>query len=122
MSQMEIDEYGTKIWRDLNGHFHRENGPAIEYVDGAKLWYINGQLHRVDGAAVEYTNGPAVEFDGLKEWYINGRLHRVDGPALEYADGAKFWFINGRQYSFEDWLNKLQISDEEKVMLCLKWK
>ena len=26
------------------------------------------------------------------------------------------------EYSFDEWLDKLQISDEEKVMLCLKWK
>ena len=90
MSKMKIDENGR--WCNTKGKLHREDGPALEFTDGSKTWYING------------------------------RLHRVDGPAVEYADGFKCWFINGRQYSFEDWLNKLQISDEEKVMLCLKWK
>ena len=115
MSQMEIEKSGNKYWRDLNGYFHREDGPAIEYVDGAKLWFIGGNLHREDGPAVEYV-------DGTKLWYINGESHRVDGPAIEYADGPKEWYINGDEYSFEDWLDQLQISDEEKILLCLKWK
>ena len=38
--------------------------------------------HREDGPAVEYA-------DGSKEWYLNGKLHREDGPACEYADGSK---------------------------------
>jgi len=25
----------------LNGKCHREDGPAIEYVDGTKYWYLN---------------------------------------------------------------------------------
>ena len=115
MSEMEIDKNGNKFWYNSKGELHRTDGPAIERVDGTKFWYINGKLHRAEGPAIEYA-------DGATTWYINGRLHRVDGPAVEYADGFKCWFINGRQYSFEDWLNKLQISDEEKVMLCLKWK
>ena len=27
---------------------HREDGPAIMYKDGRKVWYINGNLHRVE--------------------------------------------------------------------------
>ena len=82
--------------------------------DGSKEWYINGTRHREDGPALERA-------DGLKEWYINGERHHEDGPAVEHADGKKIWYINGKHYSFEDWLDQLQISDEEKVMLCLIW-
>ena len=56
-----------------NGKRHREDGPAIEYANGNKVWYINDKLHREDGPAVEYANGD-------KEWYINGKRHREDGP------------------------------------------
>ena len=59
---------------------HREDGPAIEYVDGDKYWYINDELHREGGPAVEHANG-------YKEWYINGKRHREDGPAVEYSNG-----------------------------------
>jgi hypothetical protein len=27
----------------LNGQLHRTDGPAIEYADGDKSWYLNGQ-------------------------------------------------------------------------------
>ena len=48
-----------------NGVYHRENGPALEYIDGHKKWCLNGEYHR--------TNGPAIEYpDGSKEWYLNG--------------------------------------------------
>ena len=31
---------GNKAWY-LNGERHREDGPAIEYLDGTKRWYLN---------------------------------------------------------------------------------
>ena len=45
-------------------------------------------LHRTDGPACEY-------FDGDKAWYLNGAKHRLDGPAYEYASGEKSWYVNG---------------------------
>ena len=44
----------------------------------------SGQLHRTDGPAVEYS-------DGSKEWYINGERHREDGPSIEFSNGDKYW-------------------------------
>ena len=42
-------EYQVKVYYDrtewrLNGNFHREDGPAIEYANGHKSWYLNGQF------------------------------------------------------------------------------
>ena len=80
---------GTKEWR-LNGEFHREDGPAVEWLDGSKFWYINGKRHR--------ENGPAIEWPiGLREWFLNGKRHREDGPAIEWPAGTKFWYLNDRQ-------------------------
>jgi hypothetical protein len=39
---LHIDANGTKRWW-LNGKFHREDGPAVEYADGDKAWYLNGK-------------------------------------------------------------------------------
>lgn len=36
-----IDQFGTKFWYKGN-NYHREDGPAIEYIDGIKRWYLNG--------------------------------------------------------------------------------
>jgi hypothetical protein len=44
---------------------HRIDGPAVEYVDGDKVWYVDGKRHRIDGPAFELNSGS-------KEWYING--------------------------------------------------
>jgi len=74
-----------------NGKFHREDGPAVENVNGDKYWYLNGKHHREDGPAVENVNGD-------KYWYLNGKHHREDGPACEYANSKKEWFINGKHH------------------------
>ena len=66
-SVMEIDGMGNKIWRNLEGEYHRIGGPAVEYRNGDKCWYQNGQLHR--------TNGPATVWysSDYKLWYVNGK-------------------------------------------------
>ena len=76
------------VFENEAGQFHREDGPAFEYDNGDKEWYLNGQQHREDGPAVEYGNG-------YKEWWLNGKLHRVDGPAVEHNNGYKAWYLNG---------------------------
>ncbi|MDE1834752.1 MAG: hypothetical protein KGH64_05445 [Candidatus Micrarchaeota archaeon] len=60
-------------------------------LNGDKEWRLpNGKLHRTDGPAIEYANGD-------KEWYLNGQRHRTDGPAFERANGDKEWWLNGRR-------------------------
>jgi hypothetical protein len=78
-----------KSWKDADGKFHREDGPALEYANGLKIWYWHGELHREDGPAIQYA-------DGTKFWYWRGKAHREDGPACEYASGTKYWFYHGQ--------------------------
>jgi len=87
--ECKIDKHGTKYWY-LNGKYHREDGPAIEFADGSKQWCLNNKRHREDGPAIEHA-------DGTKEWFRNGKRHREDGPAVEFADGGKEWFRNGKE-------------------------
>ena len=54
-----------KTYKNDKGQYHRTDGPATEWVDGTKEWYIKGMLHREDGPAIERANG-------IKEWFING--------------------------------------------------
>ena len=56
---------------------------------------MNGKLHREDGPAREWANGD-------KSWYLNGKLHREDGPAREYADGSKSWYLNDEEVTEEE--------------------
>ena len=101
-----ISESGHKRWY-LNGKFHREDGPAVQYSSGSKFWYLNGLQHRTDGPAVEYP-------DGTKRWYLNDELHRTDGPAVEYINGTKRWWINGNELSQTQYLQRTR---EKKLNL-----
>lgn len=65
------------------------------YDNGDKSWYLNDKFHREDGPALEGV-------DGIKEWYLNGQRHRADGPAVEYAYGAKEWFRNGKRMTEQE--------------------
>jgi len=67
MANPYIDKDGNKWWKNSQRQLHREDGPAIEWADGTK------------------------------HWYINNKPHREDGPAYEAASGNKYWFINGKR-------------------------
>ncbi len=90
-----IREFENRKEWYLNNKFHREDGPAREWIDGNKEWYLNGKLHCTDGPARELSNG-------TKEWYLNGKLHRTDGPAIVWWNGTKEWWLNGIFLSFKE--------------------
>jgi hypothetical protein len=110
---IKINKYGNKFYyKDKTMNIlHREDGPAVEYADGYKGWYLNGKRHREDGPAIEGANGykrwylngkrhredgPAIEYpNGYRAWYLNNEFHREDGPAIEWSDGYKGWYLNG---------------------------
>ena len=82
-----VDEKGTIRWH-LNDELHREDGPAIEKVDGYKAWYKNDELHREDGPAIEYANGS-------KEWYIHGE--RLTEEQFNERTKFKSIIIDGKE-------------------------
>jgi len=101
---MYINDYGDKIYKNSKGKYHRLDGPAIECLNGNKLWCKKGKYHRLDGPAIKWTNGD-------KEWYKEGKYHREDGPAREYANGNKYWYILGKyleKKEFNSWIIRIQ--------------
>jgi hypothetical protein len=90
-STKEVNQYGTIRWKNAEGKYHREDGPAVIYPNGSEWWYTNGKYHREDGPAVTYPNGD-------EEWFINGERHREDGPAVTYPNGDEEWYLNGKHY------------------------
>jgi hypothetical protein len=117
MDNSKIDEDGYKDWLDANGKHHRDDGPAIviDTVGWYRAWFQHGVRHRDNGPAVENANGH-------KAWYQYGVRHRDDGPAIEWANGGKSWYLNDNcLLSFDEWFNKVDISDEDKVMMKLKY-
>jgi hypothetical protein len=71
LSNPIIDGQGTQRWFNLDKKLHREDGPAVLYVDGDQVWYINGKLHREDGPACVGNNG-------YREWWINSILYTTN--------------------------------------------
>lgn len=122
------DNFLTKAWWE-NGVRHRINGPAIEYSNGDKYWYVEGNLH--------YEFGPAVDTQDIEEWWLNGERHRAndlpavicklsddvvpnfsyikqewwfhnlrhrggDKPAVIYSNGKMEWWFNGKEHREND--------------------
>lgn len=65
--------------------------------------YLNGVFHRDEGPAIEWcsTGGFA------KQWYKNGILHREDGPAIEGVC-EDWYFFEGEQLPHSNWLEKVR--------------
>jgi len=97
---IKINEEGNKFYYSDAAMkiLHRLDGPAIEYANGTKGWYIDGKCHRLDGPAIEYP-------DGSKSWYVDGKRHRLDGPAVEFTNGTKSWYVDGKCL-FEEEFNR----------------
>jgi hypothetical protein len=98
---IEITSTGTKFYykdREMQ-ILYREDGPAIEWSNGNKSWYLNGNRHREDGPAIEWSNGK-------KTWYLNGNRHREDGPAVEGINGSKSWYLNDENLTEAEFLKR----------------
>ena len=89
-----VDNQGACTYRNSSGQLHRQYGPAVEFANGTKSWWLNGLRHRIDGPAIELANGG-------KAWWVNNKRHRTTGPAVEWADGIKEWYLDG-QHLFEE--------------------
>jgi hypothetical protein len=85
-------------YKEGTNQLHRTDGPAVEYSNGTREWWVDGKLHRTDGPAIERS-------DGYKAWYLNGKRHRLDGPAVEWPNGHKEWWGNGVEFT-EEQFNK----------------
>ena len=80
----------------MKDKFYYKDGSVLDCCD---YWRI---LHRLDGPACEYV-------DGSKEWFVNGKKHRIDGPAIEYPDGYKAWHIDGEFLTEEEFNNHIKV-------------
>jgi len=41
-STMTVDSAGDKVWKNSDGELHRLDGPAVEFADGSKEWWVDG--------------------------------------------------------------------------------
>jgi len=73
---------------DLQRTIEKENEKVI--INSSSItWCKNGNVHREDGPAIEHVNGTTI-------WYKNGKIHRDNGPAVEHTSGYKIWYKNGK--------------------------
>ena len=101
-----VENEGTKrYWKD--GWLHRDDGPAIEYKNGRKYWYIEQKEYTEEehkekikmmemekdskwkealyyGELKEYRDGVYYNVDKNenKTYWKDGLVHRDDGPAI----------------------------------------
>ena len=62
-----------------------------------------------------------VDMYGNIIWFQDSEPHRTDGPAIIWADGSYEWVLKSHVYRFDDWCEKLNLSDEEIIMIKLKY-
>lgn len=86
-----VDKYGDQYWYDKDGKVHRDGRPAVIYSDGTRFWFQHG------------------------------KRHRTDGPAEIWPDNTGWWYLNGKRYTFDEWYKLVDMSDEEAVMIKLKY-
>ena len=86
-----------------DGKYHRTDGPARvsfrdeEYI--SSLWDDNDDKAKYD----DYDNVTG------EEWYIDGKLHRLDGPAVDWENSSLEYWINGKHYLHEEYLEVVKV-------------
>jgi hypothetical protein len=90
-----------------NGMLHNEDGPAVEKVDGTKIWYFEDKIHRDDGPAIIYGSG-------TKSYFKHGVVHRENGPAIEFISGDKCFYIDGVQLTEKQFAEYNQAKIDKK--------
>ena len=94
-TKVKVD--GNKLYLNDEGKLHRLDGPAFEYSDGSKLWYINGICHQNIDPSYEY-------LDGTKQWFFKGQSHRIGGS---FNSAGEYWYIHGKKYTKRKYFNKV---------------
>jgi len=110
---LNVDSCGNNCYY-FNGFLHREDGPAIERLNGTKEWFVHGRRHR-EG------NLPAIEYhNGDESYFVNGKYHREDGPAYKWEKNDEnknnYFYLNGKKYSEQDYWEEIK---KRKSLNCI---
>jgi hypothetical protein len=90
---------------------------TVKVTEEYTKWYKEGTdiLHRTEGPAVEWS-------DGSKEWWLYGKLHRTDGPAIEYSNGFTEWYLNGIQLTEEEFNKRTNLCTIDNKIVVIDGK
>lgn len=70
-------------------------------------------------------NGIYEDIDGNITWWKDGKLHNESSPAMTFYDGNKYWYLNGVEYTeeeFNQWLEKKNLNEKLQVTFEPKYK
>jgi len=51
-----------------------------------------------------------------KLYYKGHLVHHENGPAFESINGDKQWYLNGKEYSEEDYLSIVNLKNKQRVL------
>ena len=92
----EIDEFGTKIWKNSEGQWHRDNDlPAIIWNNGDCYWHQNGILHRDNDLPA------AIWADGCCDWWIDGKCVKVKDCTKKEIEEYKKPYYQQKRFKFD---------------------
>lgn len=79
-----VDNYGIKKWYG-NGELHREDGPAVEYPDGRKSYWLKGKRYTKEEWLYKCTKS-RLKKDGMDDTDLDlmDQLGLLEGIILDY--------------------------------------
>lgn len=86
----------TETWKNLKSR-------KVVYRDHGEIAWLtkSGKFHRIGGPADEFDNGDKV-------FYINGKRHNEEGAAIQLADGRNFFYLNGKEMTEQKWAEEVK--------------
>lgn len=86
----------TETYKDMKSK-------KVVYRDhGETAWFNKqGKFHRIGGPAQEFDNGDKV-------FYVNGKRHNEEGAAIQLADGRNLFFLNGKEMTEKQWAEEVK--------------
>ena len=88
-----------------------------KYIDEFKnIWYYKKNTN-----IIHNSYGPAFINRLYEVYYIENKIHRLDGPAIIHSNGLKYYFIDGKKLSKEEFdINKKRLKFLGKeYLICL---
>lgn len=79
-----------------------------------KFYTLNNEL--IGKTVFRNFTGIIEYLSGARHWFLNEKRHRIDGPAIEWHDGTKEWWINNIKVSEEQYKLYINIMKLKKLI------
>ena len=113
-----VVENNISYLRGIGEHGHRPVDVCEYYIRIDPGVYKEYLLFRGSNAPDTALTG---ELNRKFDLYAEDNWHREDGPTIIWKSGYIRWYLEGEEYTFEEWCEKLDKTDEEIALLKLKY-